>query len=223
MKILITGFEPFGTNKYNPSWEAVRQLQAPEGVEFVKLRLPVEFQNAPRLLLEAVRDLKPDAVLCVGLAEGRVEITPERVAINCMDARIPDNAGFQPQDEPIAPDGQTAYFSCLPIREIAKAIQAEGIPAKISNTAGTYVCNALMYRLLQTIDQEPQFKDVCGGFIHVPATPDMGLPKGTPTMELNQIVRALQIAVDVVSKHAAMKIDGSGVISAKPAFSAFCG
>nr|MCR4804692.1 pyroglutamyl-peptidase I [Clostridia bacterium] len=147
----------------------------------------------------------PDAVLCVGLAEGRAEITPERVAINCMDARIPDNAGFQPQDKPIAPDGQTAYFSLLPIREITKAIQAEGIPAKISNTAGTYVCNALMYELLQAITNDPAFQHVLGGFIHVPATPDMGLPKETPTMELNQIVRALQIAVDVVSKHAAMK------------------
>lgn len=205
MTILLTGFEPFGSNKYNPSWEAVSRLQAPEGVELVKLCLPVEFGKATALLLAKMREDNPDAVLCVGLAEGRTEVTPERVAINCMDARMPDNAGFQPQDEPIDPHGQTAYFSRLPIREIAKAIQAEGLPARISDTAGTYVCNALMYGLLQAIASDPAFQHVLGGFIHVPATPDMGLPKETPTMELNQIVRALQIAVDVVSKHTAMK------------------
>ena len=170
MKVLITGFEPFGGNGFNPSWEAVNALQAPEGVELRKLRLPVVYQKAPALLVGVMREWVPDAVICVGLADGRSEVTPERVAVNVMDETIPDNEGFFPHGDPIDPQGPAAYMTGLPVHRITENLRAAGIPARISNTAGVYVCNNLMYGLLQAIAEEPLFRHVKGGFLHVPAT-----------------------------------------------------
>ena len=198
MKVLMTGFEPFDGNSFNPSWEAVEALQAPEGFEIRKLRLPVVYQKAPALLVEEMRVWVPDAVICVGLADGRSEITPERVAVNAMDETIPDNEGVFPHGDPIDPDGPVAYMTRLPIHTITQRLREAGIPAKISNTAGVYVCNNLMYGLLRAIAEEPLFRDVKGGFIHVPATKEMEPAKGVPVLPMETLVQALQIAVETL-------------------------
>ena len=200
MKILVTGFEPFDGGKINPSWEAVSALKAPEGTELLKLQLPVVYGKAAAILKETMKKELPGAVICVGLAEGRPEITPERVAVNCRDETIPDNDGFFPHDEPVDPAGEPAYFTRLPIHQITEKIRKAGLPAKISNSAGVYVCNDLMYGLLQAIADEPVFRDVAGGFIHVPASTRMGLPSSVPALEPEQIARALQIAVETVAR-----------------------
>lgn len=199
MKVLMTGFEPFAGNGFNPSWEAVNALQAPEGVEIRKLRLPVVYQKAPAMLVEVMRAWVPDAVICVGLADGRSEITPERIAVNVMDETIPDNEGVFPHGDPIDPDGPAAYMTRLPIHRITERLQEAGIPARISNTAGVYVCNNLMYGLLQAIAEEPIFRDVKGGFIHVPATKKMELPASVPVLPLETLVEALRIAVETIA------------------------
>ena len=195
-KILITGFMPFAGASLNPAWEAVKNVPAPEGVELHKKEISVVFGRAIDELLQAVEELRPDAVICVGLAQGRPAVTPERVAINVNDARIPDNSGACPVDEPIRTDGPAAYFTRLPIKAIVAAINEAGIKAQVSNTAGTYVCNNIMYGLLYAI--EHQYPDMIGGFIHVPASTDMQaeIPEGTPVFELEDITRALAIAVE---------------------------
>ena len=198
MKVLMTGFEPFAGNGFNPSWEAVNALQAPEGVEIRKLRLPVVYQKAPAMLVEVMRAWVPDAVICVGLADGRSEITPERIAVNVMDETIPDNEGVFPHGDPIDPDGPAAYMTRLPIHRITERLQEAGIPARISNTAGVYVCNNLMYGLLRAIAEEPLLRDVKGGFIHVPATKEMDLPESVPVLPVETLVQALRIAVETL-------------------------
>ena len=198
MRVLMTGFEPFDGNDFNPSWEAVAALQAPEGFEIRKLRLPVVYQKAPALLVEEMRAWVPDAVICVGLADGRSEITPERVAVNVMDETIPDNEGVFPHGDPVDPEGPAAYMTRLPIHRITQRLRDAGIPAKISNTAGVYVCNNLMYGLLRSIAEEPLFRDVKGGFIHVPATKEMGLPESVPVLPMETLVQALRIAVETL-------------------------
>ncbi len=198
MKILVTGFEPFGGEDINPSWEAVRQLRAPEGTELVRLRLPVVFREAGEQLAAAMKRERPDLVLCIGQAAGRAAITPERLGVNLMDASIPDNAGFQPQEEPVIPGAPAAFFARLPVAALAEAIRAAGVPARVSNSAGLFVCNALLYRLLHEI--ETRYPQMRGGFLHVPCLPEQAerLGKGTslPSMELSQIVRGLQAALD---------------------------
>ena len=197
MRVILTGFEPFDGNGFNPSWEAVKQVNAPEGIELRRLHLPVVYQKAPAILLKEMREWVPDVVICVGLAEGRAEVTPERVAVNVMDETIPDNEGFFPHGDPIDPAGETAYLTKLPVHAIDKALKEAGIPSKISNTAGVYVCNNLMYGLLQAIENQPLLRDVKGGFIHVPATKVMGLAESVPVLPLETLVKALEIALEV--------------------------
>ena len=198
MKILATGFEPFGGEDINPSWEAVRQLRAPEGTELVRLRLPVVFREAGELLAAAMKRERPDLVLCIGQAAGRAAITPERLGVNLMDAAIPDNTGFQPREEPVIPGAPAAFFARLPVKELAEAIRAAGVPAQVSNSAGLFVCNALLYRLLHEI--ETRYPGMRGGFLHVPCLPEQAerLGKGQPLpwLELSQIVQGLQAALD---------------------------
>lgn len=198
MKILLTGFEPFGGEDINPSWEAVRQLRAPEGTELVRLRLPVVFREAGELLAAAMKRERPDLVLCIGQAAGRAAITPERLGVNLMDAAIPDNAGFQPQEEPVIPGSPAAFFARLPVKELAEAIRAAGVPAQVSNSAGLFVCNALLYQLLYEI--ETRYPQMRGGFLHVPCLPEqaerLGKEKPLPSLELSLIVRGLQAALD---------------------------
>lgn len=202
MKILLTGFEPFGGEDVNPSWEAVQRLQAPEGTELVKLRLPVLFREAGEQLAAALRREQPDLVLCIGQAAGRDAITPERLGVNLMDASIPDNAGFQPQEEPVIPGAPAAFFVRLPVAALAEAIRAAGVPARVSNSAGLFVCNALLYRLLYEI--ETRYPGMRGGFVHVPCLPEQAerLGKGTvlSSLTLPEIVRGLQTALAFCSR-----------------------
>ncbi|MCL2703637.1 MAG: pyroglutamyl-peptidase I [Defluviitaleaceae bacterium] len=200
MKILITGFQPFGGETVNPSYEAVRLL--PDkigGAEIVKEELPVVFGKSGDALEEAIERHKPDAVLCVGQAGGRSSVTIEKVAINLDEARIADNAGQKPEDMPIRRDGPDAYFARLPVKDIVKNIRGNGIPANISYTAGTYVCNHVMYRLLYFIERK--YPHMQGGFIHVPYDTAQVLekPDGTASMPVAMIAKALECAAAVIS------------------------
>ena len=198
-KLLITGFDPFGGEQVNPAFEAVRLLPDEiAGLELCKLEIPTEFIKSGVILKDALRAVHPNAVLCVGQAGGRTAVTPERVAINLMDARIPDNAGYQPVDVPIREDGETAYFTSLPVKAMVQKMRAAGIPAALSYTAGSFVCNFLMYTLLYLIDR--QYPAMRGGFIHVPYAMEQAVskPLGTPSMELHQIARGLALAVEAV-------------------------
>lgn len=200
-KLLITGFDPFGGESVNPAYEAVRLLpDVIAEIELCKLEVPTEFVCSGAILRDALAAERPDAVLCVGQAGGRAAITPERVAINLMDARIPDNAGFQPVDQPVVPGGPAAYFATLPVRRMAEAIEKAGLPAQISNTAGTYVCNCLLYTLLHTAAVE--YPGMPGGFIHVPYALEQlpGKPEGTPGLALQQIARGLSCAIEAIAE-----------------------
>jgi len=167
--ILLTGFAPFDGDKLNPSWEAVKGVRALPGFEKKVdiLELPVVFGQAAEKALAQIRLLRPSAVVCVGLAGGRKAVTPEVIAVNLKHARIPDNGGNQPQWEKILPEGPDGIFSRLPVREMADALNAAGIPGALSFSAGTYVCNEVMYRVLHDY-QGP------AGFIHVPKCLEQG-------------------------------------------------
>lgn len=200
MKILITGFDPFGGETVNPAYEAVKLLpDTIAGAEIIKLEVPTRFHRAGAVLEDAMQRHKPDAVICVGQAGGRAAITPEKVAINLMDGRIPDNAGYQPVDVSIREDGETAYFTSLPVKAMVQRMRDAGIPAAVSYTAGTYVCNYLLYTLLYLIDKK--YPNVRGGFIHVPYAMEQVInkPLGTPSMDLRQIARGLETAVEAVA------------------------
>ena len=200
MKILITGFDPFGGETVNPAYEAVKLLpDTIAGAEIIKLEVPTRFHRAGAVLEDAMQRHKPDAVICVGQAGGRAAITPEKVAINLMDGRIPDNAGYQPVDVPIREDGETAHFTSLPVKAMVQRMRDAGIPAAVSYTAGTYVCNYLLYTLLYLIDKK--YPNVRGGFIHVPYAMEQVInkPLGTPSMDLRQIARGLETAVEAVA------------------------
>ena len=188
-KLLITGFEPFGGEVINPSWEAV--LRLPEVVgdyQLTKLLVPVVFGEAAEVVTCAADELCPDVILCIGQAGGRAAITPETVGINLRYAPIPDNKGNQPMDEPIISGGATAYFSTLPVRRIAEAIKASGVPSQVSYSAGAYVCNDLLYTLLSRYDGS----NTRVGFIHIPFSAEQNK---TPCMELGDIIKGLTAAI----------------------------
>ena len=198
MKILVTGFDPFGGETVNPSYEAAKGLPDRMGAaEIIKLELPTRFDRAGDVLTAALEQHRPQVVICLGQAGGRGEITPERVAINIMDTTKPDNAGQQPTDIPICPNGPAAYFSTLPIKSILRRLEQESIPARISNTAGTFVCNAVMYTLLHWIANNAP--DTRGGFVHVPYIPEQAQGKSPvpPSMELSAILQGLHCMLDV--------------------------
>ena len=198
MKVLITGFEPFGGEPINPAWEAVKRLPDNiDGVEIVKLQIPTVFKKSAKKLFENIDTVKPDVVICVGQAGGRYEFCVERVAINLDDGRIPDNEGYQPVDVKVFEDGENAYFSNLPIKAMVEEVKKAGIPAAVSNTAGTYVCNHIMYSLLYYINKNNL--NIKGGFIHVPYITEQVLDKkNTPYMDLNTITRALETSIKAV-------------------------
>ena len=195
MTILVTGFEPFGGAEVNPSWEAVKLL--PEeigGASIVKALLPTTFHGAEERLLEEIQKWNPDALISVGVAGGRREIHVERVAVNLRDARIPDNVGFQPVDMPVAEEGPAAYFATLPVKAMVEAIKEAGVPAAVSNSAGTFVCNDVMYTALH------RGKVPMAGFVHVPLLPPEAAKKGEEGMELPEILRGLTVAVEAVAR-----------------------
>ncbi len=201
MKILVTCFEPFGADTVNASREAVVALpDSIAGADIVKAELPTVFGRSVDVLRQAIGEHQPDVVICVGQAGGRFGITPERVALNLMDAQVPDNSGFQPVDIPIEVDGPAAYFSTLPVKAIVAAIKEAGIPASVSNSAGTYVCNQLMYALLHMIHTE--IPHVKGGFIHVPYTPAQAThKKNMPSLSSAEVSKGLALAIEVVVKN----------------------
>lgn len=194
--VLITAFEPFGGETVNPSWEAVRQLDEQQlaGARIIARQLPCVFGESLTSLYSSLDQLQPDLVIAVGQAGGRTDISVERVAINVDDARIPDNQGNQPVDQPIVADGPAAWFSTLPIKAVVAALRKEGIPASVSQTAGTYVCNHVMYGLLHRLAQ--QGGRARGGFIHIPYLPQQAahLP-GMASMAAETVVQGLKIAI----------------------------
>ena len=194
MKIIVTGFDPFGGETINPSIECVKALPEIEGVELIRLELPTVFKESAQRLNEVINDVKPDAVLSVGQAGGRAGITMERIAINVDDARIPDNISQQPIDEEIQVEGEAAYFSTLPIKRIVKAIREAGISAEVSNSAGTFVCNHIMYQaLFAATKADKPFK---AGFMHIPFIPEQTTDK--PSLPLEESTKALQIAIETI-------------------------
>lgn len=190
-KLLITGFDCFNSQSVNPSWEAVKLLpNMISEYEIHKLQLPTVYGKAAQILLEKARQLQPDVIISVGLAGGRDAVTPERIAVNIRAARIPDNAGVLLDGDRIDASGPAAYFSTLPVEAMRDAIQAEHIPAAISNTAGSFVCNDVFYSLLHHYSGT----EVRCGFIHVPQLPE----QGQPSLPLDQIVSALTAAISVL-------------------------
>jgi len=192
--VLLTGFTPFGGETINPSWQAVCTLDGAiiEDHRVVVAELPCEFDASLPALWRAVRRHEPRVAIAVGLAGGRDGISLERVAINVIDARIPDNAGAQPVDVPVLGSGAAAFFSTLPIKAALQALQQAGIPAHISQTAGTYVCNQVFYALMHALRRR---RNIRAGFVHVPWLPGQATAHGQPGMPLAQMTRALEIIV----------------------------
>ena len=196
-KVLITGLEPFGGERVNPSWEVVKQLNDMElaGARIIARQLPCVFGAALEALNTAIEEVQPVMVLAIGQAGGRTDITLERVAINVDDARIPDNQGKQPIDEPIVESGPAAYFSTLPIKAMVGSMREAGIPASVSQTAGTYVCNHVMYGLLHRLSDQQAIK---GGFIHIPYLPEQAAAHpGAPSMAATTVLFALELAISI--------------------------
>ena len=194
-RILLTGFDPFGGESINPSWEAVRRLDGKRigGHRVVARQLPTEFAGSLRVLKAAVREIAPVILLGVGQAGGRTQLSIERVAINVQDARIADNAGAQPVDEPVIADGPAAYFSTLPIKAMLAALHAKGLPAEISQTAGTYVCNHIAYAMLHLAAKR---RGMRAGFIHIPYLPEQAARlRGAASMAQADVLQGLEIAL----------------------------
>jgi pyroglutamyl-peptidase len=198
MRALVTGFEPFDNDTVNPSSAALVQLPQRIGALEVKTQvLPCVFGQALAVLREAVVAAKPDIVLCVGLAGGRAELSLERVAINVDDARIPDNDGNRPIDTPVIADGPPAYFSGLPIKAAVAELRRAGLPAAVSNSAGTFVCNHIFYGVMH-LAAEGEFR---AGFLHVPYLPEQAARHpGAPSMALADIARGIEIILSVTAE-----------------------
>lgn len=195
--ILLTGFEPFGGEATNPALESVMKLDGRKvgNYTIVARRVPTVFDESIASLQEYMKDLNPSLVICVGQAGGRPDITLERVAINVNDARIADNKGQQPIDTPVIEDGPVGYWSTLPIKAIVKTMRDNGIPASVSQTAGTFVCNHIFYGLMQLLEKTGN--SVRGGFIHIPYLPEQAAAHpGQPSMSLDTIVKGLQFAIE---------------------------
>ena len=202
MKILITGFEPFGGEIVNPSWEVAKQLDGliVAGAQLVAVQLPCVFSKSLLALSDALEAHHPNMVLSLGQADGRSDFSIERVAINVCDARIPDNEGAQPIDEPVVPDGPAAYFSSLPIKKMAAALKAQGFPAAISQTAGTFVCNQVFYGLQHALVG----KGTMSGFVHVPLMPLQAAKRAGPSlasMSTETLQAALLCALETMVRH----------------------
>ena len=211
MKLLLTAFDPFGGDAINPALEAVKLVADKiRRFDIVKLEVPTVFRKSIDTVAKAIEEEKPDVVLCIGQAGGRFEITPERVAINVDDARIKDNEGNQPIDIKIFEDGENAYFTTLPIKAMVEAIREANLPAAVSNTAGTFVCNHLMYGVLYTLAKK--YPHIKGGFTHVPFIPAQ-VARRTPVapyMALEDIKRGLEAAIAAIDKNFDADINVNG-------------
>ncbi|MFC4525783.1 pyroglutamyl-peptidase I [Dyella halodurans] len=211
-RILLTGFTPFGNEVINPSWEAVRLLhdQRIADHRVVAHLLPTAFEDSRRELEAVVHEVEPSILLGVGQAGGRSRLSIERVAINVQDARLPDNTGAQPIDEAVVPGGPAAYFSTLPIKAMLAALQAEGLPVEISNTAGTFVCNHIAYLMLHEAAQRQGMR---AGFMHIPYLPEQAvrLPQA-PSMAKDDVVRALTVVLRVAARQVIDDRLGAGTL-----------
>lgn len=189
-KLLITGFDPFGGERINPAWEAVKQLPDRVGqFELCKMEIPTVFGKGAQIVLEKAERFCPDIILCVGQAGGRAAVTPERIAVNIRDAKIADNAGNCPVGEFVDPSGPAAIFATVPVMRMAQAICDAGVPGAVSNSAGAFVCNDTLYLLLRHYEDT----DIKVGFIHVPFLPE----QGSPSLPLEAAIRALIAAIEV--------------------------
>ncbi|MDH5161892.1 pyroglutamyl-peptidase I [Heyndrickxia oleronia] len=193
-KVLVTGFDPFGEDQINPALEAVKQLEGKiiDDVTIVTQEVPTVFHESIKVVTQAIEVHQPDVVICVGQAGGRTQVTPERVAINIDDARIPDNKANQPIDETIIEDGPVAYWSTLPNKRIVHNMRKAGVPSAVSNTAGTFVCNHLFYGVMDYLAKNAPH--IRGGFIHIPFLPEQTIHNTAPSLSLELIVRGLEIA-----------------------------
>lgn len=201
MKILVTGFDPFGGEPINPAIESVKKL--PDniaGAEIIKLEIPTVRKKSLEKIEKAINEHNPDVILSIGQAGGRFDISIERIGINLDDFRIPDNEGNQIIDEPIFPDGENSYFVKLPVKAMVQNVQKNNIPASVSYTAGTFVCNHVLYGVLYLI--EKKYKGKKSGFIHIPFLPQQVVDKrNTPSMELNTIIKGLTAAIEAIVKN----------------------
>lgn len=211
MKILVTGFDAFNGEKINPASLILAGLKDKiDGHKIEKVFLPTVFSKVGEITENEIEKIKPDIIISLGQAGGRSDITVERVAINVSDASIADNDGKIPVDEKIRDDGENAYFSTLPIKAIVKSLKDEKIPASVSNSAGTFVCNSVMYNDLYLAEK---YKNITAGFIHVPYLPEQVLEKrGEPSMELETMIKAVEIIIktsaDFKDKEDLAKVDG---------------
>lgn len=197
MKVLVTGFDPFGGESVNPAFEAVKMLpDTIAGAEIVKLEIPTVFSKSGPAVEKGIREHQPDIVINVGQAGGRSCVTIEKVAVNLAEARIPDNAGEQPMGEPLQADGEPAYFPTVPVNAMVKNVRDHRIPCHVSYTAGTYVCNCVMYNVLYLA--ATKYPDIRAGFIHVPYAAEQVVDKanGMPFMSLEQIAESLEYAIE---------------------------
>lgn len=199
MKILITGFDPFDKDVINPAYEAVKKLpDTIKDAQIIKLEIPTSFERSEKAIEDAIEKYNPDVVLSIGQAGGRNEITVEKVAINLIEARIKDNDGNQPLGTPVREDGETAYFTNLPIKGMVAHIKENNIPATISYTAGTFVCNSVMYNILYLINKK--YPNLKGGFIHVPFLPEQAVLKNPmpSSMSLEMIAKSLELSIEAI-------------------------
>ncbi len=201
MKVLVTGFEPFGGESVNPSFEAVKNLDHTiAGAQIIKAQIATVFNKSIHQLEKLIIKEQPDIVICVGQAGGRYDISIERIGINIDDARIKDNEGNQPIDKPIFEDGENAYFSNLPVKAMVREVKNANIPASVSNTAGTFVCNHIFYALLYLIHKK--YPEIRGGFIHVPFCAHQIINKpNTPYMDIDKITEGLKYAIKAAIEH----------------------
>jgi len=200
MKILLTGFEPFNKSPINPSKQVVEALAADgvPGIDFETAILPVDSELGPAVLLQVVDTVQPEAVLCLGQASRRAVISIERVAVNLLDFRIPDNAGNQVSDQPVVPGGPAAYFTTLPVREIFETLKEKGIPAELSLSAGAYLCNQVIYQLLHHLQSREM--NIPAGFIHLPDLPEQSAQRSapSPSMSLETMIQGIRLALQIM-------------------------
>ena len=201
MRVLITGFDKFGGESINPSSLCVNSLpDVIDNIEIKKITLPTIFKDSSQVLEENIKSFSPNIVICVGQAGGRSKITPERIAINIDDARIPDNIGNSPIDKTIRKDGENAYFSTLPIKAIVDGLNKNNIPSAISNTAGTFVCNHIMYESLYLASTK--YPHIKAGFIHIPFIEEQVLDKpNMPFMKKEDIIIALELIIKTAANY----------------------
>ncbi len=199
MKILVTGFDPFGGEAVNPAYEAVKLLpKSIKGAEIITIEIPTVFSRGAERVEKAIVEHKPNAVVCIGQAGGRSCISIERIGVNLKEASIPDNDGNQPADEKIKEDGENAYFATIPVKAMVNNVRKNGIPSHLSYTAGTYVCNDVMYSLLYMLDKK--YKDIKGGFIHVPYATEQVVNKANniASMPVETIAKGLEYAIEAI-------------------------